>query len=78
MKIVTTKEQVDKFKLNQKLANKGCDVCPCCGEKYGERRLRIPTCKTWATGIFKTKHYKVDVYNCDSCGASWESEPYEY
>lgn len=78
MKIIKTQEQANKLKIGKEIANRGCNVCPCCGEKYGSKGLRIPTCRTWCTGFFKTKHYKVDTYSCDSCGAVWESEPYEY
>lgn len=75
MKIIKTQEQVNRLKIGKEIANKGCDICPCCGEEYGSK---IPACRTWAAGIFKTKYYKVNIYNCDSCGASWESDPYEY
>ena len=77
MKIIKTKEQADALKLNKEKANEGCDRCPCCGKAYyGFTVSKL--CKTWCTGFFKTRHYKIDVYTCSSCGAVWESEPYEY
>lgn len=78
MKIIKTKEQVDALRLNKEKANEGCDRCPCCGKKYGLNGLLLPMSKTWCTGFFKTRHYKIDTYICSSCGAVWESDPYEY
>ena len=77
MKIIKTKEQVDTLKLNKEKANEGCDTCPCCGIKDGLNGLILSMCKTWYAGFLKTRHYQIDVYTCSSCGAVWESEPYE-
>ena len=78
MKIIKTKEQADALKLNKEKANEGCDRCPCCGRKCSLNGLRLPMSnKTWYGGFFKTRHYQIDVYTCSSCGAVWESEPYE-
>lgn len=32
MKITRDSRKVDKRKLAKAEANKGCDICPCCGE----------------------------------------------
>lgn len=77
MKIIKTKEQADALKLNKEKANEGCDRCPCCGRECGLNGLRFPISKTWYGGFFKTRHYQIDTYTCISCGAVWESEPYE-
>ena len=78
MKIIKTKEQADALKLNKEKANEGCDRCPCCGRKCGLNGLRLPMSnKTWYGGFLKTRHYQIDTYICSSCGAEWESEPYE-
>ena len=75
MKIIKTKEQVDALELSKEKAHEGCDRCPCCGKKYG---FTVPTWyKAWRTGFFVIKHYRIDGYVCSSCGAEWESEPYE-
>lgn len=30
-------------------------------------------------GLFqKSKHYKVDFYKCNTCGAEWQTPPFEY
>lgn len=78
MKIIKTKEQADALKLNKEKANEGCDICPCCGRKNSLNGLIVPMWnKTWYAGFLKTRHYQIDVYICSSCGAVWESEPYE-
>ena len=71
----------------KKKANSGCNICPCCGEsKYfyvdrtdGEMKgLSGPAMyKTFTTGFFKIKTMRIDCYSCFTCGAGWESEPYE-
>lgn len=38
------------------------------------------SCTTWAKGglFTRTKHYKIKHYICHSCGAKWDSEPFQY
>lgn len=56
----------------------GADICKCCGRKNDLNGLIVPMwSKTWYAGFLKTRHYQIDVYTCSSCGAVWESEPYE-
>ena len=33
MRIIKTKEQVEREQKNREEANKGCSICPCCGYK---------------------------------------------
>lgn len=35
------------------------------------------TCKNYCKGFFKMKYMQIDCYVCYTCGAEWESEPYE-
>lgn len=76
MKITKTSKRMSELKTAKEIANKGCDKCPCCGEIYNG----LPLEKSWYQGrLFRKGRYmKIDCYTCDSCGAEWESEPYEY
>ena len=88
MKITRSGEKAEFFRQNKAKANAGCNVCPCCGEtksvmeyfSYGITNSGISsgTHKCWCEGFFRIKHMKVDCYSCKTCGAKWESEPYEY
>lgn len=63
-------------------ANKGCNICPNCGES----RPFYTTKKGKNKGVFKslfvTEHHKVfsfyrtNSYKCYTCGCEWESDPY--
>lgn len=79
MKITKTSEDVDRFKREKKIANRGCNKCPCCGSKKVKKGF--PT--IWredAGGFFHyySRHMKKDNYECEKCGAEWESDPYEW
>lgn len=88
MKITKTADEVKLSRARIKSANAGCDVCPCCGEtkssmehfRSGELSKGIVSglSRTWVTGFFKIKHMKCDCYMCLTCGAKWESDPYEW
>lgn len=68
-------------------ANHGCNICPYCGETksfleyllVGECSKGIVSTGTlhWSEGFFKIKTKYVDCYKCYTCGAKWESDPYE-
>lgn len=89
MRITKTSKEANKFVIAKEIANKGCDRCPCCGEtkswgKYMQEGitskgiLKGVINKTWVEGIFHMRNMKCDCYKCESCGAEWESEPYQW
>lgn len=88
MKVTRTPQDYEDRMTRKAIANRGCNVCPCCGEtknkmdyiaegifNKGVRSGLI--CKHWAQGILRTKYMQIDCYSCDTCGAEWESEQYE-
>ena len=88
MKITKTNKEYLNEIQRKKSANKGCKVCPCCGEnktwehymkkgKLDKGILAGGMVRSWAEGFFKTRIMSVDYYKCITCGAEWESEPYE-
>lgn len=88
MRITKTSDRVSSLESAKRIANIGCNKCPCCGEtkssisyySLGEINKGIVSglSKTWAEGFFKMKSMKCDCYHCLTCGAEWESEPYEW
>lgn len=88
MRITKSSVQVNATRAAAFIANAGCNRCPCCGEtgefinylKQGIMNKGISGGieKTWSEGFFHTKFLKCDCYSCYTCGAQWESEPYEY
>lgn len=87
MKITKTSNEAKTLEDRKALANIGCYTCPCCGETklsieyFAEgvlhKGLIVGICRTWAKGLFKFRYMRVDCYYCDTCGAKWESDPYE-
>ena len=77
MKITKTSDRAYFLKMAEQNANKGCDKCPCCGKPCDNT---LALAKTWYEGgLFKKgRHMKVKCYSCSSCGAEWESDPYEW
>lgn len=88
MKITRTKQQIDAAKMRKEIANNGCDVCPCCGETksirdYMDKRIFFKGIKHSTPycidkGFIRIKQFYIDRYECLTCGAKWESEPYEW
>lgn len=92
MKITRTDKDERAYQRNKKIANKNCDVCPCCGHPVDVDGATSVSERTWygkanegATTLFDLffrsshlHHYKVDCYHCYNCGAMWESDPYIY
>lgn len=88
MRITKTSDRFSALENAKRIANAGCNKCPCCGETksslsyftVGEIHKGILSglSKTWAEGLFKMKDMKCDCYKCLTCGAEWESEPYEW
>lgn len=74
MKITRTAKDVQKIEKRRQKAREGCDVCPCCGNT--DIRCSIYP-KYVLRGFFKLREVRIDRYNCDTCGAEWESEPFE-
>ena len=87
MKITKTNKMHNGAIARRTIANKGCDVCPCCGEnkdavEYMEegifnKGIFSGIVKDYCKGFFKMKYMQIDCYSCETCGAEWESEPYE-
>ncbi len=87
VKITKTAKQNSVFDQNRIDANIGCDKCPCCGESkltlhYIKRGILNKGIlqgieKTWVS-LFGMKNMKCDCYKCCTCGAEWESEPYQW
>lgn len=88
MKITKSGKKITQLNANKMLANIGCNVCPCCGET--ENALKYISEGIYNKGIFsgitrtftkgsiiKLKIMEVDCYRCETCGAEWESDPYE-
>lgn len=69
MKITLTAEQAANFKNTRELANKGCKVCPCC-------HTGSHTSYVYWTRIGLFHAYRADCYNCEKCGAEWQSDWY--
>ena len=88
MKITKSSYEASMLESYKRIANAGCKRCPCCGESkshleyvsVGELHKGIVSglSKTWAEGFFKMKSMKCDCYSCLTCGAEWESAPYEW
>lgn len=85
MKITKTNKDVMRMNNRKLIANEGCHICPCCDEterlyfdsENGTKGIVDGIIKTWHEGFFKTRHMRVDCYVCYTCGAEWESEPYQ-
>lgn len=82
MRITKTSEQASSILNMRKRANKGCDVCPCCGEDkpttyYNpfEPKGILTGSKKRGSGFFSSLMV-CDLYVCKTCGAEWESDPY--
>lgn len=82
MRIIKTFNDIIKEKVARTRANKGCSICPCCGNSKLNKpfestlyykdgiNMRIYRVEgSWKTG-------KVDYYTCQNCGAEWESKIY--
>lgn len=82
MRITKTSEQASAKINMRKKANKGCDVCPCCGENmpttyYGPFEFKgILTGPQKRGNGFFSSLMVCDLYFCKTCGAEWESDPY--
>ena len=80
MRIIKTSKEASNFEEMKRIANLGCDKCPCCGEisRYkNDKGILTGLHDTWVKGIFKPKYMRIDYYICYSCGAEWSSEPYQ-
>lgn len=83
---ITRQNKTDytQYELNKQSANKGCNICPNCGEnkkfyidKKGKGKgIGNGIYRTYQEGFFKIKSMRVDCYECYTCGCQWESEPY--
>lgn len=89
MRITRSSKDVNRLTVSREIANMGCDRCPCCGEtktwdEYIGKGIinkgisKGIISKSWVEGIFHMRNMKCDCYKCYSCGAEWESEPYQW
>ena len=88
MKITKGADKLAQEKLNKERASIGCNKCPVCGEtrKFMDALTKDKkpggilnaTYSTFSKGIFKSRSFRIDHYSCQTCGARWDSEPYEY
>lgn len=85
MKITKTSKQVQSEKLEREIANKGCEKCPCCGEtkiynwfedNYSCGIEQLMPVEVHEEKLFFPRIYIVDMYRCCTCGAEWQSDPY--
>ena len=75
MKITKYPDDMNPYKIAEDLARKECRVCPCCGRKEGVQERLINNRKT--DGFFHRKTIDYLSFRCWSCGAQWDSEPFE-
>ncbi len=88
MKITKSASAVAISRTQKALANVGCQKCPCCGETktsieymmegVAAKGVSSGLIKTWVEGTFRIRHMRCDCYKCYSCGAEWESDPYQW
>lgn len=89
MNIIFTPQSYKDFQIERKEANKGCYICPCCGEyrqafiydmlgkNYGMMRTGIDI-HTERRQIDEGVYASFDCFRCNSCKAMWESEPFDF
>ena len=72
-------------KFMRRNANLGYNNCPKCGEIrhiYVENNelkgISNGMFMEWHGGIFPMRTMRCDCYKCLTCGANWESEPYQW
>ena len=80
-------EHIAKLRELEKIAKLDCDKCPCCGEaksfdEYFDENIIdkgiIESSGRELIGKWNNrKLYETTYYRCKTCGAMWESEPYE-
>ena len=79
MKILKkSKNDYTDFEKKRMKANKGCNICPNCGETrafYFEGSDIKGIAKGYIIYHDQLACY-TDVYTCFTCGCEWESDPY--
>lgn len=83
MKITKLPDDMDPYKIAEKLAEEEGKRCPCCGEEKsfytslrgGIRELLCSDTKT--IGLIHRREIAWKKFRCSTCGAEWQSEPYE-
>lgn len=85
MRITRTPDDIKKALAARKRANKGCYVCPYCGNnkvvdafdvEHREDAIIRMTFHTVKESLFHYKSGSIDTYKCMKCGSTWESEIY--
>lgn len=75
MKILKISDKPTDTQIERSNANKGCFVCPCCGNSNVKHYLDPIVYKKGF--LFWEKRYRFDCYTCQECNARWQSEPFE-
>lgn len=75
MKITKYPDDMNPYKIAEDLARKECRVCPCCGRRESVMERWCDNEKT--VGIIHRKTINYLSFKCWSCGAQWDSEPFE-
>ena len=88
MNIIFTPQSYKEFSEERREANKGCYICPCCGEWrqafiYDMLGKNLPMCRTGIEVRTERRHINnsfasVDCFFCNNCKAQWESEPFDF
>lgn len=89
MKVTKTASAAASERMARKVAEQGCNVCPCCGETrswvdvvkakgdpLSQGIFDYPLHGYVKTGFLRGAYMTVTNYECHTCGARWESEPY--
>lgn len=77
-----SKTDYTKEELKRIQANKGCNICPNCGESKSFYITKNGESKGILKYLFVIGHHKLfryyhtDSYECCTCGCKWESDPY--
>jgi len=88
MKITKLPDSLDPSTIIKKKIDELNSICPFCGEtgnhNLNEGGIARGAYRTWfgkqdhslKSFLKKSHHWRVNLYECYTCGAEWESDPY--